>query len=176
MFIACEMRLQTPGSSTNIFQDNSPGLRPRASYIGEKFTSTLNYHLISILKETLVFFLGAPGLPSNVLRRVQRSGKPPKSPLGSLLARKHFGFGRSKSIFVFDIDPVLTMFLKFLFSSPILTTCLVIFLSIFHQFSKPLDPQQSCWRLGKTPILTFSAFFFREHFSSPKITPKWSPK
>ena len=48
--------------------------------------------------------------------------------------------------------------------------------SMFHQFSDPLKPRKSAWRLHENTIFTCSTLFFRWRFSTPQMTPKWPPK
>ena len=66
--------------------------------------------------------------------------------------------------------------LWFSFSTTFLTLILTDFCSIFHEFSDPLKPQKSAWRLHENTIFTFSTLFFRWRFSTPKMRPKWRTK
>ena len=59
-------------------------------------------------------------------------------PLGSLLARKLFGFGRSKLYFLLYLDPFLTFFDLLLFD-PNFDQVSIILLTILDQISDPLD-------------------------------------
>ena len=85
---------------------------------------------------------------------------PPKHPSSTLQAR------------LTPSTPVFDPFLGLSFSTTILLPFWTDFCSMFDQFSDPLDPPKSCWRVHESSIFTFSTFFFRGRFSDPKMTPK----